>query len=135
MQASLPPKIWVVSLLTSIHILNLLPTSTISYKNSFEVLFCLSRAYLYLRVHGRLCYSNTMSIAAYKLMPWSTDNLYLGPSFDHCGYRCVDLLTQIVIISRHVVLMKITFLTKDFHSSLNSFDYDSFITGYIPSSF
>ena len=40
--------------------------------------------------------------------------LYLGPSPDYCGYRCLDLLIQRVIISRHVIFDEDHFPFSDF---------------------
>ena len=37
-QASLAPKFWTEALLTAVHTLNLLPTTTLSYKTPFEIL-------------------------------------------------------------------------------------------------
>jgi hypothetical protein len=39
----------------------------------------------------------------HKLAPCSSPCIFLGYSPDHKGYRCLDLLTHRIIISRHVV--------------------------------
>ncbi|KAJ9542459.1 hypothetical protein OSB04_028965 [Centaurea solstitialis] len=125
-QASLPPKFWVEALLSSVHTFNLLPSTTIQYKTPFEVLFGFSPTYSHLRVFGCLCYPNTAPIAPHKLAPRSSACVYLGPSTDHRGYRCLDLITQKVIISRHVVFDETHFPFPDFQPRPSSEDYDSF---------
>ncbi|KAJ9537125.1 hypothetical protein OSB04_029858 [Centaurea solstitialis] len=125
-QASLPPKFWVEALLSSVHTFNLLPSTTIQYKTPFEVLFGFSPTYSHLRVFGCLCYPNTAPTAPHKLAPRSSACVYLGPSTDHRGYRCLDLITQKVIISRHVVFDETHFPFPDFQPRPSSEDYDSF---------
>ena len=50
-----------------------------------------------------MCYPNTFSTAPHKLAPRSTRCVFLGYSPDHKGYRCFDLTSRRVLISRHVV--------------------------------
>jgi hypothetical protein len=56
-----------------------------------------------MRVFGCACYPNTSVTAPNKLSPRSTRFLFLGYSPDHKGYRCLDLTSHCIIISRHVV--------------------------------
>ncbi|KAJ9567488.1 hypothetical protein OSB04_003454 [Centaurea solstitialis] len=125
-QASLPPKFWVEALLSSVHTFNLLPSTTIQYKTSFEVLFGFFPTYSHLRVFGCLCYPNTSPTSAHKLAPRSSACVYLGPSTDHRGYHCLDLITQKVIISRHVNFDETHFPFPDFQPRPSSEDYDAF---------
>jgi hypothetical protein len=60
-------------------------------------------AHYHLRVFGCACYPNTSATAPHKLSPRSTRCLFLGYSPDHKGYRCLDLTSHRIIISRHVV--------------------------------
>ena len=60
-------------------------------------------SYDHLRVFGCACYPNTSATAPHKLSPRSTRCLFLGYSPDHKGYRCLDLTSHRIIISRHVV--------------------------------
>ncbi|KAJ9562428.1 hypothetical protein OSB04_007588 [Centaurea solstitialis] len=95
-QASLLPKFWVEALLSSVHTFNLLPYTTIQYKTPFEVLFGFFPTYSHLRVFGS------------------------------SGYRCLDLITQKVIISRHVNFDETHFPFPDFQPRPSSEDYDAF---------
>ncbi|KAJ9565991.1 LOW QUALITY PROTEIN: hypothetical protein OSB04_001957 [Centaurea solstitialis] len=125
-QASLPPIFWVEALLSSVHTFNLLPSTTIQYKTPFEVLFGFSPTYSHLRVFGCLCYPNTSPTSVHKLAPRSSACVYLGPSTDHRGYRCLDLITQKVIISRHVNFDETHFPFPDFQTRPTSEDYNAF---------
>ncbi|KAJ9545073.1 hypothetical protein OSB04_024780 [Centaurea solstitialis] len=125
-QASLPPTFWVEALLSSIHTFNLLPSTTIQYKTPFEVLFGFFPTYTHLRVFGCLCYPYTSPTSPHKLAPRSSACVDLGPSTDHRGYRCLDLITQKVIISRHVTFDETHFPFPDFQPHPSSEDYDMF---------
>ncbi|KAJ9546692.1 hypothetical protein OSB04_019235 [Centaurea solstitialis] len=125
-QTSLQPKFWVEALLSSVHTFNLLPSTTIQYKTPFEVLFGFFPTYSHLRVFGCLCYPNTSPTAPHKLAPRSSACVYLGASTDHRGYRCLDLITQKVIISRHDVFDETHFPFPDFQPHPSADDYDSF---------
>jgi hypothetical protein len=46
---------------------------------------------------------------SHKLAPRSSVCVFLGFSPHHKGYRCIDLATQHVLISRHVVFDESTF--------------------------
>ncbi|KAJ9544952.1 hypothetical protein OSB04_024659 [Centaurea solstitialis] len=125
-QASLPPTFCVEALLSSVHTFNLLPSTTIQYKTPFEVLFGFFPTYTHFRVFGCLCYPNTSPTSPHKLAPRSSACVYLGPSTDHRGYRCLDLITQKVIISRHVIFDETHFPFPDFQPRPSSEDYDMF---------
>jgi hypothetical protein len=52
---------------------------------------------------GCTCYPNTAATAPPKLSPCSTRCVFLGYSTDHKGYRCLNLSTNRLIVSRYVV--------------------------------
>jgi hypothetical protein len=60
-------------------------------------------------VFGCTCYPNTFSTTPHKLSPRSTRCVFLGYSSDHKGYRCLDLSTNRLIVSRHVVFDEASF--------------------------
>jgi hypothetical protein len=68
-----------------------------------QALFGTPPRYDHLRVFGCACYPNTAATAPHKLAPRSTLCVFLGYSPDHKGYRCFDLSSRRVLISRHVV--------------------------------
>jgi hypothetical protein len=54
-------------------------------------------------VFGCACYPNTSATAPHKLSPCSTRCLFLGYSPDFKWYRCLDLISHRILISRHVL--------------------------------
>ncbi|KAF8700144.1 hypothetical protein HU200_034511 [Digitaria exilis] len=67
------------------------------------VVSAISPSYEHLRVFGCKCYPNLSATAPHKLAPRSTLCVFLGYPSDHKGYRCLDLTTNRIILSRHVV--------------------------------
>jgi hypothetical protein len=102
-QASLLGRYWAEGLHTAVYLLNRLPTKTISAACPYVALFGSAPSYEHLRVFGCACYPNIAAIAPHKLVPRSTQCVFLGYSTDHKGYRCLDLSTNRLIISRYVV--------------------------------
>jgi hypothetical protein len=102
-QASLPRRYWVEGLHTATYLLNHLPSKMIQVVCLYLILFSSAPSYEHLRVFSCLCYPNTSAIAPHKLAPWSTQCVFLGYSSDHKGYHCLDLSTNRLIVSRHVV--------------------------------
>src|SRR5688572_15353571 len=102
-QASMPPSYWVESLHIATHLLNILPTKTLSSSAPHMGPFCISSSYDHLRIFCCTCYPNISTTAPHKLAPHSTLYIFLGYSAHHKGYRCLDLSSNRVIISRHVV--------------------------------
>jgi hypothetical protein len=103
LQASLPTCFWAESLHTSTYLLNRLPSTACSATTPHHALFGTPPRYDHLRVFGCACYPNTTATAPHKLSPRSTLCVFLGYSPDHKGYRCYDLTSRRVLISRHVV--------------------------------
>jgi hypothetical protein len=58
---------------------------------------------------GCLCYPNLQATSAHKLAAWSTTCVFLGYPSSHKGYRCLDLSSRRIIISRHVIFDESTF--------------------------
>ena len=108
-QASLPPRFWVEALHHATHVLNRLPTKTISAPSPYFALHNTHPDYSSLRIFGCLCYPNSASTMPHKLAPRSIACIFLGYSPHHKGYRCMDLTTHRIIISRHVVFDESTF--------------------------
>jgi hypothetical protein len=102
-QASLPASYWAEALHTATHLLNRLPSKAVHHPTPHFALYDTTPSYDHLRVFGCACYPNTSATAPHKLSPRSTHCLFLGYSPDHKGYRCLDLTSHRIIISRHVV--------------------------------
>ncbi|GJV32308.1 ribonuclease H-like domain-containing protein [Tanacetum coccineum] len=99
-QARLPPEYWVEALLTAAYLLNILPSTSINNDIPYTKLFNKPTSYNHLRTFGCLCYPYTFP--PHKLAPRTTPSIFLGYPYNHRGYRCLDLNTNKIIISRHV---------------------------------
>jgi hypothetical protein len=102
-QASLPGRYWDEGLHTVVYLLNRLPTKTISAACPHVALFGSAPSYYHLRVFSCACYPNIAATAPHKLAHRSTRCVFVGYSADHKGYRCLDLSTNRLIVSRYVV--------------------------------
>jgi hypothetical protein len=102
-QASLPRRYWAEGLHTATYMLNRLPTTVIQAACPHLALFGSAPSYEHLRVFGCTCYPNTIATTPHKLSPRSIRCVFLGYSADHKGYRCLDLSTNRLIVSRHLV--------------------------------
>ncbi|GJV80206.1 ribonuclease H-like domain-containing protein [Tanacetum coccineum] len=106
-QAKLPPTYWVEAFHMAIHILNILPFTAINNEVPFTRLFGTSPDYSLLRTFGCLCYPHLYP--NHKLEPRATPSLFLGHGSNHRSYRCLDLTTNKIIISRHVTFDETVF--------------------------
>lgn len=101
--AGMAPPYWTEALATATYLLNRRPSSAVHSAIPYELLFQKTPTYDHLRVFGCLCYPNLSATAQHKLAPRSTACVFLGYPSSHKGYRCLDLSTRRVIISRHVI--------------------------------
>ena len=123
--ASMPPKYWAEALAAATYLLNRRPSSSISNVIPYFRLYNAYPSYDHLRVFGCLCYPNLQATSSHKLAPRSTACVFLGYPPDHKGYRCFDLTTRRIIISRHVVFDESTFpFARETHPpTTSSFDF------------
>ncbi|GKV50619.1 hypothetical protein SLEP1_g57319 [Rubroshorea leprosula] len=108
-QANLPGKFWVEAIYVAVHLLNILPTSRLHFLTPHEVFFGSPPKYDHLRTFGCACYPNMSATTPHKLAPRFTLCIFLGYPAHHKGYRCLDLATNKIIISRHVVFYETSF--------------------------
>jgi hypothetical protein len=108
-QPSLPGSYWAEGLHTATYLLNRLPTKAIQVACPHIALFGSAPSYEHLRVFDCACYPNTAATAPHKLAPCSTWYVFLGYSYDHKGYRCLDLSTNRLIVSRYMVFHENSF--------------------------
>ena len=82
--------------------------------------------YEHLRVFGCACYPNTTATAPHKLAPRSILCVFLGYFPEHKGYRCFDLTSRRVLISRHVVFDESVFPFSTTTTRTSTPDLDPF---------
>ena len=123
-QAHAPPAYWAEALATSTHLLNITPTKTLSFATPHFALHGSPPGYDQLRVFGCLCYPNLSATAPHKLAPRSARCVFLGYSAHHKGYLCLDVTTNRVIISRHVVFDETVFPFSEQPSPPSQADFE-----------
>jgi hypothetical protein len=83
------PTFWVAALNMATHLLNILPTKTLSFSNPHFALFGMQPSYEHLRVFGCSCYPNLSATATHKLAPRSS----------LCVYSAIPLTTRGIFAS------------------------------------
>ncbi|GJR92139.1 ribonuclease H-like domain-containing protein [Tanacetum coccineum] len=106
-QANLPSTFWVEALNMATHLLNILPSTAISNDILYTRLYGKDTNYTLLRIFRCLCYPHLYP--SHKLEPRATPCIFLGYASFHRGYRCLDLHTNKIIISRHVTFDETVF--------------------------
>jgi hypothetical protein len=102
-EASMPPQYWVESLHITTYLLNHFPTKTITASCPYTALHNSQPTYKNLRIFGCACYPNLSTTTPHKIAPHSTWCVFIGYSLDHKGYCCLDLSTNCIVISQHIV--------------------------------
>ncbi|PKU73457.1 Retrovirus-related Pol polyprotein from transposon TNT 1-94 [Dendrobium catenatum] len=101
--AHLPNLFWAEATLTANYLINRLPTKACHFKIPYQILHKKLPDYSHLRIFGCLCYPWLKPLTTNKFQPRSQDCLFLGYSSSQKGYRCYNLQTHKIHISRHVV--------------------------------
>src|SRR5438105_39308 len=97
------------ALATSTYLLNRHPSFSIHNRMAYEILHHTTPVLSHLRIFGCLCYPNLSATTPHKLIPRSTACVFIGYLSSHKGYRCLDISTRRIIISRHVVFDEFVF--------------------------
>lgn len=101
--AHMPPQYWVEAFNTAVYIINRLPSYVLNYKTPYTKLFNRDPQYSFLKTFGCACYPYLHPYNSSKLQLRSKQCVFLGYFLNHLGYRCLDLSTGRVYLSRHVV--------------------------------
>jgi hypothetical protein len=109
--SGLSNRYWVDAFMTSVFIINRLPTPILNNTSPYEKLFLKSPDYTLLRIFGCKCFPLLRPYTAHKLEFRSKVCIFLG--YSHAGYRCLDPVTDRVYLSRHVVFDEQSFPAKD----------------------
>jgi len=102
-QSGLPKQFWVDAFLTSIFIINRLPTKVLDYLSPFERLFHIPPDFTYFRAFGCQCFPYLRPYSTDKLSYRSTPCIFIGYCSNHKGFRCFDPSSRRVYISRNVI--------------------------------
>lgn len=92
-----PLHLWVEAALTSVYLINLLPTPLLKWSSPYSLLFQQPPNFSHLRTFGCAYFSHVGSYVTNKLMSHSVECVFLGYSLQHKSYRCLDPSLQHVI--------------------------------------
>ena len=115
--AHVPPAYWVEAFNTAVYIINRLPSPVIQNSTPYTKLFHREPQYKFFRVFGCACFLYLRPYNNSKLQVRSKKCIFLGYSLNHLGYRCLDLSTGHVYLSRHVVFDEGCFPFRETNSS------------------
>jgi hypothetical protein len=111
-QSALQPPYWVDTFLTYVFLINRLPTLVLKNQTPYFLLHKTTPQYMDLRIFGYACYPLLKPYIDHKLTFHSKQCLFLSYSNCKKGYRCLDLTTNRVYISRHMVFDEHSFPAK-----------------------
>jgi hypothetical protein len=113
----MPLKFWDEAFLTATHLINLLPSKVVDYKTPTELLLREALDYSSLRVFGCACWPNLRPFNSRKLEFRSKRCAFLGYSSLHKGFKCLDIPTGRVYISRDVIFDEGVFPFASLHEN------------------
>lgn len=111
-QASLPLHYWIHAFTSTVFLINRLPTKVLGDNSPYEKLFQKQPDYSILKVFGCQCYPYIRPYNLHKISFRSTPCVFLGYSTQHKGYKCLDLSSGKLYISRHVTFDEGAFTNK-----------------------
>jgi hypothetical protein len=113
--ASMPLKFWDETFATTTYLINRLPSHVINFSSPFEKLFGSTLGYAWLKVFGCAYWPHFRPYNTRKLEFSSNKCVFLGYSSCHKGYKCLDVATGRVYISRDVVFDESVFPFSTLH--------------------
>jgi hypothetical protein len=102
-QASIPLRFWDEAFLTACYLINRLPSKVIGNNTPLGRLLKTQPDYTILRTFGCICWPNLRPYATRKIEFRSQPCVFLGYSSFHKGFKCLDMKTVRIYISRDVI--------------------------------
>jgi hypothetical protein len=116
----MPLKFWDEAFLTATRLINYLPSKVVGYKTPTELLLHEVPNYSSLRVFGCACWPNLRPFNTKKLKFRSKLCVFLGYSSLHKGFKCLDIPTGRVYVSRDVVFDEELFPFASLHTNVGA---------------
>ena len=102
-QAHLSPSYWSYAFQTVVYLINRMPSSILQNQSPFECLFGRLPDYTKMCIFGYQCYPWLKPYTTSKLQSKSIPCLFLGYSTTQSAYKCMDLNSSLIYLSRNVV--------------------------------
>jgi histone deacetylase 1/2 len=115
--SSMPLKYWDEAFLAATYLINRTPTKNLQYASPLEVLYKEKPDYSMLRIFGCACWPNLRPYNARKLAFRSKRCAFLGYSNMNKGFKCLDIPTGRIYISRDVVFDEQVFPFASLHDN------------------
>lgn len=106
---SMPPSFWNHALHMTTYLLNILPNKNLKHFSPTQILYFRDPSYAHLRVFSCLCFPLLPPTNNNKLQARSNPCVFLGYQQNHRGYKCYDLSSRKIILSRHVLFDETNF--------------------------
>ncbi|KAI0507927.1 hypothetical protein KFK09_014055 [Dendrobium nobile] len=104
---------------SSIYLINHLPTHILHSITPFQKMYIKTPTIAHLKTFSYLCYSWMKPYTKSKLSRLSLPCIFIGYAQSQKGYCYLDIITNCVYVSRHVVFSKKIFPFKQTHSTNN----------------
>jgi len=105
----------------STYLLNILPIKPLALQTPTMILYQKRPSYCHLKVFGCLYFRLISSTNRNKLQPRSRPHVFLGYPSNHRGYKCLELSSHKIIVSRHVTFDEIVFPLSSSPAPASSF--------------
>jgi hypothetical protein len=112
-QSHLPSTYWVDAFLTAVYLINRLPTPVLDHHSPYFKLLHKHPDYSLLKIFGCACYPLLRPYTPHKLAFRSTRCIFLGYSSTQKGFRWLDMQTNRVYASRHVIFDELQFPARE----------------------
>ena len=114
---SLPRELWESTFQTACHVVNRLPPWPWTKSSPFELIYHRKPNVSYFCIFGSICYVHVLKHNRTKLVPKVKKCIFVGNDTHRKGWRCLDLETKMVIVSRDVVFDEISSYKDDANGS------------------
>jgi len=102
-RSSMPLKYWDEAFLAATYLINRTPSKVLQFQTPLERLCQMKPDYMSLRIFGCACWPNLRPYNSHKLQFRSKQCAFLGYSNLHKGFKCLDIDSGRIYISRDVV--------------------------------
>jgi hypothetical protein len=116
----MPLKFWDEAFSTVVYLINRTPSRAIEFSSPYAKLFGSSPDYTWLKVFGCACWPHLRPYNSRKLAFQSKQCIFLGYSPSHKGYKCLDVSTGQVYISRDVMFDESIFPFANLHPNVGA---------------